>query len=96
MLNDVGVRYLALNALAGKLVGWLIVGAIIVLDVWALGSLKAATDVTGLAAVMMMFVAGTTLGMIQMGIAIAALSAPDQQPWIGKVLSKMTVGVKPA
>lgn len=92
MLKDPTIRYIALNALVGKLVGWAIVVAILVFDGLALWSLKTATDATGLAAMMLMFVAGTTLGMIQMGVAIMAMGAEGQKSWLGRLFGRLAVG----
>jgi hypothetical protein len=92
MMKDPVIRYIALNALVGKVIGWAIVAAILVFDGLALWSLKTATDVTGLAAVMLMFVAGTSLGMIQMGVAIMAMGSEGQKSPLGRLFGRLAVG----
>lgn len=67
------IRYVFLNGIIGFVVGGSIGGLAILFDIAGLRDMMASTDVGGLAAFMLCFVLGTTIGMTQMGLAIAAL-----------------------
>lgn len=96
MLDEPHVKYMARHGLIGSGVGWLVAGAVLAFDLGGLWTLMSQTNVTWIGAFMVCFVMGTTLGALQMGLAINALS--ERADWMPGWLKRgiRSLGALPA
>lgn len=88
------VRYLFTNCMIGVAIGWIIAALVIWLDVASIGTVISQTSEGTLAAGMLLFIMGTTFGMVQMGVAVMALSetAGSVWPFVHRIFKKMAIG----
>jgi hypothetical protein len=84
-------RYVLLNAGVGFGIGALIAIGAILFNVGGLQTLKFHTNVSGVAAFLLVYGFGMLLAMIQAGIAIMALS--DSETLLGRIAKALAVGL---